>query len=466
VSCPIEIGKKGNLVKRRQQQPLPGNDGKWFLELVGAVVEGSDTAPPEPAPPTEDTTEVAEPSAVSVAPALPNQPAEVAGATATVAPPTTIDVSTTTADDPHEDEEYSHATQAAIGAAATLGVADAPDASRSEAAPTEVLEPTPPPQQSDRVTKPPEKARPARQSPTLDETWRATPLLAAPPPPVPGTPQPPSSAQPHARRSRWPLVVTVAAAVVAIVVAALLLPTLVNGRASDQAAEYRTALVDVRESLVTAQQGLADATEPSSQDAELQGVPPQVRPLADAAGVASGVAAEPLPDPLPLLPSGSIDDLGSSRDAVAAVGAAGTDIAARINDTTVYRLLLGDILLVPELPLEADDVEIAGLSAELAAVDTESRNAAAQLPSDPVFADHKVMVTDAVAGFDEWVAQYLGALTAGDAALAAELIGELEATQLELTTSLVPALRAMRNEVDVAMVDLYIESTAALAALP
>jgi len=453
-------------VRRRQERPLPGNDGEWFLELVGAAPEAADTEPPEPSPSTEDTTEGAEPSTVSAASALPNQPAEVAGVTATVAPPATVDVSTSTGDDPHEDEEYSHATQAAIGAAATVGSADAVDASRSEAAPTEVLEPAPLPRQPDRVAEGPEGSPTAPESPTLAETWRAAPPPPAPPPPDPGSPRSPSIAQPHARRSRWPLVVTVAAAVVALVAAALLLPTLVNGRAADQAAEYDTALVDVQESLVTAQRGLADATEPSSQEAELRAVPPQVEPLAGAAAAASGVATEPLPDPLPLLPSGSIDDLGPSRDAVAAVGAAGTDIAVRINDTTVYRLLLGDILLVPELQLEADDVEIARLSAELAAVDTESRNAAAQLPSDPVFADHKVMVTDAVAGFDEWVAQYLGALAAGDAALAAELIGELEATQLELTTSLVPALRAMRNEVDVAIVDLHIESTAALAALP
>jgi hypothetical protein len=188
--------------------------------------------------------------------------------------------------------------------------------------------------------------------------------------------------------------------------------------------------------------------------------------LADAAASASGAAAEPLPEPLPLLPSGSIDDLIPSRDAVAVVGAEGTAIATRIDDTTNYRLLLGDILVVPELPIEADDVQIAGLSSELAAVDTESRNAAAQLPSDPVFADHKALVTDAVAGFDEWVAQYLGALTAGDAALAAELIDELEATQLDLTTSLVPALRTMRDEVDLAIVGLHIDTTAALAALP
>ena len=252
----------------------------------------------------------------------------------------------------------------------------------------------------------------------------------------------------------------------ALVVAALWLPALVNGRASEQSDEYRTVLVEVRDSLVGAQGGLEAATEPSSQRTELLGVAPQLEPLAVASDSALTIAAEPLPEPLPLLPSGSIDDLVPSRDAVAAVGAEGADIAARIDDTTTYRLLLTEILVVPELPIEADGIETAALGAELAAIDANSRNAAAQLPSDPALADHKEVVIEAVSGFDEWAAEYLAALTAGDAALAADLIAQLEATQFALANSLVPSLRTVRSEVDDAIVVLHVDATNALAALP
>ena len=347
-----------------------------------------------------------------------------------------------------------------MAGAATLGVAGAADASSSEAAPTELLETTSSPTQAPETDPPPTVPQ---ETPTLSDTWRATPK---PPPPADWAAEPLASPKPKTRRSRWPLVLTVLVAVAALVVAALWLPTLVDGRASEQADEYRTVLAEVRDSLVGAQEALEGATEPSSQQAELLGVAPQLQPLAVASDAALIVAAEPLPEPLPLLPSGSIDGLVPSRDAVAAVGAEGADIVARIDDTTTYRLLLTEILVVPELPIEADGLETAALGAELAGVDATSRNAAAQLPSDPAFADHKEMVTEAVSGFDEWAAEYLDALTAGDAALAADLIAQLEATQLALTTSLVPSLRMVRSEVDEAIVVLHADTTAALAEVP
>ncbi len=407
------------------------------------------------------------PSLATVA-ALRDRPADTPDTTATLAPPTTIDLSTSTTADPHEDEdededeEYSQAIGAAVGAAATLGVADSVDSSRSEAAPTEVLEPTQPPASADQPTTP-VAAQPAQPSPTLADTWRAQPK---PPPPADGVAESLGDAKPRARRSRWPLIVTVLVAVAALVVAALWLPTLVDGRASEQASDYRTALIDVRDSLSGAQEGLQDATEPSSQQADLLGVAPQLEPLSVASDSALAAASDPLPEPLPLLPSGSIDDLVPSRDAVAQIGAEGTDIVARIDDTTTYRLLFADILVLPELPIEADAFETAALGTELAAIDATSRTAAAQLPSDPAFAEHKALVTEAVAGFDEWAAEYLGALTAGDAASAAELLAQLEATQVILASSLVPSLATIRQEVDAATVVLHADTTAALAALP
>jgi hypothetical protein len=241
---------------------------------------------------------------------------------------------------------------------------------------------------------------------------------------------------------------------------------LVDGRASEQADEYRTALTDIRRSLPDSQVALRTATEPSSQEADLSSVSPQVEPLASAVDSAMVVAAEPLPEPLPLLPSGPIDDLVPSRDAVAAISTEGTLIVARIADTTTYRLLLGQILVVPELPLEADAAAIDSLASELAAVDTQSRNAAAQLPSAPAFAEHRELVTEAVTEFDDWTAQYLDALSAGDAELAAELTAHLETTRLTLTNLLIPGLRVMRNEVDTAILRLDADISAALADLP
>jgi hypothetical protein len=444
-------------VRRRSQQPLPGNDGKWFLELVGAVPDDATPPPPEPAASEEPRSEEEDSSALPAVAALRNQAADGPDATATVAPPTTIELATTTGADPHEDEEFSETTHAGPAEAATLGVA-ATAASRSEAAPTEVLETAqvPPTAQTPQPS-------PTAETSSLTDTWRATPT---PPPPTDWAAEHLSASRLRARRSRLPLLITVVVAVAAIAIAALWLPTLVDGRAAEQADEYRTALVEVRSSLAGAQAGLEDATEPDSQEGELLGVPPQVEPLAVASDSALAVAAEPLPEPLPLLPSGPIDDLVPSSDAVAAVGADGETIANRINDTTTYRLLLTKILAVPVLPIEADAMETAALGAELAATDTDSRNAAAQLPSDPAFADHKELVTETVAGFDEWSAEYLGALTAGDAALAADLIAQLEATQFALSAALVPGLATVRSEVDQAIVVLHGDATTALAALP
>lgn len=454
MSCSSKIGKRGS-VRRRHQQPLPGNDGQWFLKLVGAVPGVAGNSPPEPTQPTEEPAEDEKPSALAAVAALRDQPADAPDTTATLAPPATIDLAASTAADPAEDEEYSHATQAAVGTGATLGVSDAVNSSRSEPAPTEVIESTQPPTAV--------VAQPTRPSPTLADTWRAE---SKPPPPADWAAEPLADPKRRARRSRWPLIVTVVVAAAAVVVAALWLPTLVDGRATEQASEYRIALLDVRDSLPGSQEGLQVATEPSSQQADLLGVASQVNPLALASDSALAVASEPLPEPLPLLPSGSIDDLVPSRDAVAVVGAAGTDIVARIDDTTTYRLLVADILVLPELPIEADAFETAALGAELATIDATSRNAAAQLPSDPAFADHKALVTEAVAGFDEWAAEYLNTLTEGDAAAAAELITQLETSQVILTSSLVPSLATLRHEVDAAIVVLHADTTAALAALP
>ncbi len=445
-------------MRRRNQQPLPGNDGQWFLDLVGAVPGSAPSPPPEPVPAVEEPSEEEGPSALAAVAALRHEPAEAPDSTATIAPPTTIDLSTSSGVDPHEDEEFSHATQADVAGAATLGVAGATDVSSSEAAPTELLVTPPTPT---RASEPAPPSADPQDTPTLSDTWRATPK---PPPPADWAAEPLSSSETKTRRSRRPLLLAVAVA--ALVVAALWLPALVNGRASEQSDEYRTVLVEVRDSLVGAQGGLEAATEPSSQRAELLGVAPQLEPLAVASDSALTIAAEPLPEPLPLLPSGSIDDLVPSRNAVAAVGAEGADIAARIDDTTTYRLLLTEILVVPELPIEADGIEAAALGAELAAIDANSRNAAAQLPSDPALADHKEVVIEAVSGFDEWAAEYLAALTAGDAALAADLIAQLEATQFALANSLVPSLRTVRSEVDDAIVVLHVDATNALAALP
>jgi hypothetical protein len=386
------------------------------------------------------------PSALSAVTSLRNQEAADRDTTMTLAPPTTIDLTAPTGAVPEEEEELSHTTQIGSAGAIALGapVTDVP--SSSEPAPTEVLEPvTAPPDPAE--PSPPEVASPARWSPPAATTPTSTP------PPADWTGEALSGSRSQRRRPRWTLVLVGIAAIAALVVAALWLPVLVDGRASETADQYQTALLDVRQTLPGAQSGLEAATEPSTETTDLGGVTPLVGPLKVSSGGAVAVAAEPLPEPLPLMPSGPIDDLIPSRDAVSAAGAAGLDIARRIDDTATYRTLLAEILVLPELPIEAGASQIQVLETDLATVESTSV-AATALPTDPVFSTHHAQVDEAVLRFGDWTVEYLDALRANDTALAAELVDEAEAIHPALTRSLVPALATMRSEVDAAILTL------------
>ena len=161
----------------------------------------------------------------------------------------------------------------------------------------------------------PAKAPPAEPTPDLDADdpsdlgdWRPEPLAH----------------QVRSKRNfRWWIVVTVGIVVLIAVVAALWLPTTVEAEARDEAADYETVIDALRATLPDTQQTLAAATEPATNGIELLPLSAQLTRIDAAAAEVATRAARALPDTLPLLARGPLEDLEPTRTVMKVLSDAG-----------------------------------------------------------------------------------------------------------------------------------------------
>ena len=82
-------------------------------------------------------------------------------------------------------------------------------------------------------------------------------------------------------------------------------------------------------------------------------------------------------------------------------------------------------MLLPTLPIVADEGTITDLGGSIANVIGTSRDSVRQLPIGPEFADHRAAAQTLVTRMDSWQASYLDALRLGDIDAATDLKAEI-----------------------------------------
>lgn len=388
-------------------RPLPGNDGSWFLELVGN----------KEADPHHSATlaEMASTEPEEAADDNPDQEA-VNGAVGTVAAGNIVGAA------PSTDTSATASLDTGNGDTATSGVDTSSPQTEEPASADDVL--------SD--WEPEEVSKPLRS-----------------------------------RRSfRWGAALSFLVLVAAIIAAVVFLPRVAEQEADDVAAEYQQALVELRNVLPGTQAALADLTDSAATPEQVAEVVPATAELSAKAHEVATLGSEPLPNTLPLIPRGPLEELEPVRGAMVVAGAQGDVIAVRLGHGFVYRTTIPALLATPELPTEADAATINQLSVTLAESLADSSRLVSELPDDPAFADVKSQADTATIRFAAWQPEYLEALRSGDVDAATALIIELDEMRLGLAEANAQALLVMRTDLDQQIIDLAENIEATLLIIP
>jgi hypothetical protein len=392
------------MTKTTDPRPLPGNDGSWFLELVGSK-EGdphhadtlAEMASPAPADEEASNTEPDPPMAAT---------ASVVGAAAP--------------------------TETSAAASLDTGTGETATSGSTDLSPAEAAAPTAANDDALRDWEPDEMSRPLRS-----------------------------------RRSfRWAAALTVLLLVAAFVAGIILLPRAGEQKADQLAADYRQALVDLRNLLPATQEALADLTDASSTPDEIAGVVPATAELSAKSHDVAMLGTEPLPQTLPLVPRGPLEELEPTRDAMVIHGAEGDVIALRLGHGFAYRTTIPALLATPDLPTEADTAMINELSVALAESLAETSQLVSELPEDPAFTEVKSQADAATIRFAAWQPEYLEALRSGDVDDATVLVVELDETRTALADANAVALALLRTDLDEQIIVLANDIEATLNAMP
>ena len=121
-------------------------------------------------------------------------------------------------------------------------------------------------------------------------------------------------------------------------------------------------------------------------------------------------------------------------------GARGIAVSDRLSLSLSYRLIFNRVLVLPELPLEADTVSISDIGFSLASSISDSRSAIDDLPMDPSLDGQTRSATTAVDMVETLTVDYLQALRDGDRLAARVIANEIRATSGALHEALPPLL--------------------------
>lgn len=296
---------------------------------------------------------------------------------------------------------------------------------------------------------------------TATDTPADTEAEAPPPSPVTPDDGPDDDGLPAQIRSRrnfrWPIVIGLLLAIGAVIAAAVWLPRSLEDDALAVRQAYYDAAADLRNHLPTAQQGLDAITNPASGSDEVSASVPVVAELDTKAFALEAVTAEPLPAPLPLIPTGPVDALEPLQVRGNVLGVSGTRLAGRLGDAYVYRTAVPTLLDTGSLPLAATTQEVNELSVRLASSLASDAGVIADLPDDPDFAASRGAASAAVERYAPWQDEYLAALGAEDADAAAALVSEMDRIRAELAETVQADLLRFRSDADAEIVALAAE---------
>jgi len=265
---------------------------------------------------------------------------------------------------------------------------------------------------------------------------------------------------------RWLVVVLLLLVVGAGVAAAYFLPRAAQAEADLLAADYTSALTDLRTELPSSQNALATLTDPASSSGDVSSTVTAIGDLSTRAAVVVSRATDSLPSTLPLVPRRPFDDLEPTRTTMLIVGADAEAISGRLAVTFAHRTTVPALLSTPDLPVQADTATIDNLSVALAESLAETARLVAELPIDPSFAATHEQAIAASERFAPWQLEYLDALRQGDGDRATSLVAELMTSYNAIETALAGDLAVVRSEVDPLIVELAGTTEAAIAAIP
>jgi hypothetical protein len=252
------------------------------------------------------------------------------------------------------------------------------------------------------------------------------------------------------RNFRWSVWLMLVVILGAVGAAVLLSPRLVERQAAAEASDYSDVLTELRGTLPATQQVLKVLTEPETATDTLSDLVPDLSRLQAGADNVVAAAVRPLPTPLPLIPSGALDDLEPSRDAMARLGSEATALADRLADGIAYRSLVDGFLDAGELPTSAPTPDINEIQNRLALAFADASGVLGQLPGDPVFADHRAALSAAAEGHRAWESEY----RRDDFETIEQLLDERAQLLTNLEISLVPALAELRVALDADILEL------------
>jgi len=236
-------------------------------------------------------------------------------------------------------------------------------------------------------------------------------------------------------------VAVVTTAVVAGLAAWLLLgvaPAIGEGIAESRHQEFQAAYENLDSTMAGARAALQTATDPASTN-----LSDAVGPLARFSVAATDLAAlgaAPLPDLPPLVPSRYVSALQPVRDEAVATAGLAEGVSGRLNALVSYRLLLDSAFRLPDLPAQALDSDLDQLTGEISFMLVETSDALSRLPSDAILDGVTTEAMATLARLEEWRANYLTAITTGDAASAQALAVEAATWVGEVDDSLGQAL--------------------------
>jgi hypothetical protein len=266
---------------------------------------------------------------------------------------------------------------------------------------------------------------------------------------------------------RWTVLAFIVVIGAAAGAAAFWLPRAAEREAAATAADFSSAMADLRNELPDSQGALAVITNPLTTPVDMAAVIPATAELDAKSHVVSQLATEPMSSRLSFLPGDPMAALQPTQERMSFLGAGGEQVATRIGRGYVYRTTMPQLLVTPLLPASiGDSSEINALSVTLAASLADSVDLVAALPADTVFDAARQAAIDAIERYEDWIVDYLAALRNGDPEQVQGFIRELDGLREGLELHTAEALLVLRSDVDTQILDLATNIEAAIAAMP
>lgn len=234
-------------------------------------------------------------------------------------------------------------------------------------------------------------------------------------------PQPLARAVRSNRTYRWPVVTALVAIGVAAAVALVVASAIPQRRADDRLDAYRAELSSVETTLSASREALeADLTTTS--------IPlVAVSRLEASASDLRTTATEPLPDTLPIIPSGAIDALEEPRAALLRLADELDTLTTDAATAAAHQRATESILNLPPLPFTVPTSLVDEVAIALTTMQSDTVAALAELPTHPAFIEYRDLVGAAVDFLADWNDRYLLALRREDTETTTELVAELRA---------------------------------------